>query len=105
MAIDLVDILDKNCPLRTPEMAFQRIKSSKFSGGECPQTLLAARPFSAGLIKKISWFYSLKRLISIHLVLIDQIFFFGGGGGVEEIIKFWPNLEICGRIHILWLFK
>ena len=27
--------------------------------------------------------------------------FFLGGGGVEEIIKFWPNLEICGRIHIL----
>ena len=80
MTIDLVDILDKNCPLRTPEMAFQRIKSSKYSGGECPQTFLAARPFSVGLVKKISWFYSLKRLISIHLVLIDQIFFWGGGG-------------------------
>ena len=105
MTIDLVNILDKNCPLRTPEMAFQRIKSSKFSGGECPQTILAARPFSTGLIKKISWFYSLKRLISIHLVLIDQIFGGGGGRVVEEIIKFWPNLEICGRIHILWLFK
>ena len=30
-------------------------------------------------------------------------FFWGGGVGVvvEEIIKFWRNLEICGRIHIL----
>ena len=30
-----------------------------------------------------------------------NFFFLGGGGVVEEIIKFWPNLEICGRIHIL----
>ena len=32
MTINLVNILDRNCPLRTLEMAFQSIKSSKFVG-------------------------------------------------------------------------
>ena len=31
MTIDLANILDKNFPRRTLEMAFQRIKISKFS--------------------------------------------------------------------------
>ena len=81
MTIDVVNILDKNCPLRTPEMAFQRIKSSKFSGGECPQTLLAAHPFRAGLIK--------KNILILLTQKVDQYAFsayrpnygVGGGGG------------------------
>lgn len=31
------DILVKNCPLKTLEMLFQRIKISNFSGGARPQ--------------------------------------------------------------------
>ena len=38
MTIDLENILDRICPLRTLEMAFQSTKISKFSGGACPQT-------------------------------------------------------------------
>ena len=40
MTIDLENILDRICPLRTLEMAFQSTKISKFSGGACPQTPL-----------------------------------------------------------------
>ena len=50
MTIDLENILDRICPLRTLEMAFQSTKISKFSGGACPQTPLVAGPFSARLI-------------------------------------------------------
>lgn len=84
MTIDLVNILDKNCPLRTPEMAFQRIKSSKFSGGECPQTILAARPFSTGLIKKISWLFLLLWNNFCILLSISKDF-------TQRIVNFFPH--------------
>ena len=41
MTIDLVNISDKDCPLRTQKWYF---KISKFSGGECPQTPLSSSP-------------------------------------------------------------
>ena len=44
--------LDRICPLRTLEMAFQSTKISKFSGGACPQTPLVAGPFNARLIRR-----------------------------------------------------
>ena len=44
--------LDRICPLRTLETAFQSTKLSKFSGGACPQTHLVAAPFSASLIRR-----------------------------------------------------
>ena len=47
---DLENILDRICPLRTLEMAFQSTKISKFSGGACPQTSLVVDPFTARLI-------------------------------------------------------
>ena len=84
MTIDLVNILDKNCPLRTPEMAFQRIKSSKFSGGECPQTVLAARPFSTGLIQKISWLFLLLWNNFRILLSISKDF-------TQRIVNFFPH--------------
>ena len=104
MTIDLVDILDKNCPLRikTPEMAFQRIKSSKIFWGRMPPD-----PPSGSSLQR--WPYQ-KNILILLTQKVDQYTFsayrpnFGGGRGggvVEEIIKFWPNLEICGRIHIL----
>ena len=68
MIINLANILDKNCPLGTLEMAFQRIQFSVFSGAECPQIPLAAHPFSTHLIKKISQFYILKRLDSMPVI-------------------------------------
>ena len=37
MTIDLENILDRICPLRTLEMVFQSTKISKFSGGACPR--------------------------------------------------------------------
>ena len=52
MTIDLENILDRICPLRTLEMAFQSTKISKFSGGACSQTPLVAGPFSARLIRR-----------------------------------------------------
>ena len=52
MTIDLENILDRICPLRTLEMAFQSTKISKFSGGACPQTPLVPGPFSACLIDR-----------------------------------------------------
>ena len=36
ITINLVNILDRNCPLRTQEMAFQSIKNSKFVGEQAP---------------------------------------------------------------------
>ena len=39
--------LDRNCPLKTLEKAFQSIKSSKFSGVACPLPLVWARTLSA----------------------------------------------------------
>ena len=68
MTINLANMLDKNCPLTTLEMAFQRIKLSIFSGGECPQIPLAACPFSTHVVKKISQFYILKRLDSMPVI-------------------------------------
>ena len=70
MTLNLENILDRICPLRTLEMAFQSTKISKFSGGECPQTpLVAAGPFSTRLIrrllKKNPRFYILKKLDSL----------------------------------------
>ena len=47
MIIDLANTLDKNFPLRTLEIAFQRNKISKHSRGECSQTSQATRPFGA----------------------------------------------------------
>ena len=44
MTVDLVNILVKNFPLRTLEIAFQRIKISNFSGGACPQTSSGGSP-------------------------------------------------------------
>ena len=38
MAINLVNIFDKNCPLRTLEMAFQRIQFSISSGENAPRS-------------------------------------------------------------------
>ena len=52
MTIDLENILDRICPLRTLEMAFQSTKISKFSGGACPQIPLVAGPFNAHLIRR-----------------------------------------------------
>ena len=52
MTIDLENILDRICPLRTPEMAFQNTNISKFSGGPCPHIPLVAGPFSARLIRR-----------------------------------------------------
>ena len=62
--------LDRNCPLKTLEKAFQSIKSSKFSGVACPLLLVWARTLSAPIhslmIEKcLSWFYILKRLDSL----------------------------------------
>ena len=62
--------LDRNCPLKTLEKAFQSIKSSKFSGVACPLPLVWARTLSAPvhslMIEKcLSWFYILKRLDSL----------------------------------------
>ena len=45
MTIDLENILDRICPLRTLEIAFQSTKISKFSGGGMPQTPLVPGPF------------------------------------------------------------
>lgn len=62
--------LDRNCPLKTLEKAFQSIKSSKFSGVACPLPLVWARTLSApvhsSMIEKcLSWFHILKRLDSL----------------------------------------
>ena len=53
MTIDLENILDRICPLRTLETAFQSTKISKFSREACPQTPLVAGPFSARLIHQL----------------------------------------------------
>ena len=73
MTIDLENILDRICPLRTLEMAFQSTKISKFSGGACPQTPLVVGPFSARLIRrslkdKNPRFYILKKLDSLSVL-------------------------------------
>ena len=61
MRIDLENILDRICPLRTLEMAFQSTKISKFSEGACPQTPLVAGSFNAHLIRR--WFFFKKNTI------------------------------------------
>ena len=73
MTIDLENILDRICPLRTLEMAFQSTKISKFSGGACPQTPLVVGPFCARLIRrslknKKPRFYILKKLDSLSVL-------------------------------------
>ena len=73
MTIDLENILDRICPLRTLEMAFQSTKISKFSGGACPQTPLVVGPFSARLTRrslknKKTRFYILKKLDSLSVL-------------------------------------
>ena len=70
--IDLENILDRICPLRTLEMTFQSTKISNFSGGECPQTPLVVGPFTARLIRrwlknKKTPFYILKRFDSLSV--------------------------------------
>ena len=52
MTVNLENILDRICPLRTLETAFQNTKISKFSGGACPQSPLVALPFSTRLIRR-----------------------------------------------------
>ena len=47
ITINLANILDRNCPLRTLEMVFQSIKTSKFSGGA---GLLNPLPFGTHVI-------------------------------------------------------
>ena len=71
--IDLENILDRICPLRTLEMAFQSTKISKFSGGTCPQTPLVAGPFTARLIhrwlkNKKTDFYILRKFDSLSVL-------------------------------------
>ena len=62
ITIDLANILDKNCPLRTLEMAFQSIKILKLSGGPCPYT----RPNESNLQRSRDFpIYLLKRLDSL----------------------------------------
>ena len=71
LTIDLANILDRNYPLRTLEMAFQNIKIWNFSGGAWPHNLLAVRVFSAGEIHqwlKISQFYLIKSLDSLSFL-------------------------------------
>ena len=70
MTINVVNILVKNCPLRTLEMAFQQIKISNFSGGAWPQISSGSSPLQHSpetLVIEISWFYLhvLKRLDSM----------------------------------------
>ena len=47
-----------NCPLRALEIAFQRVKTSNFSGGEWPQTPKAASPFGARVIPRLLRIYA-----------------------------------------------
>ena len=71
MTTDLENILDRICPLRTLEKAFQSTKISKFSVGACPQTPLVAGPFSARMIRqwlKKKPFYILKKLDSLYIL-------------------------------------
>ena len=69
MTIDLPNIFDRNCPLRTLEtVAFWSINISKFSAEYAPISPLTARPLSARVISlslKISRFFVLKRLDSL----------------------------------------
>ena len=51
MAINLVNIFDKNCPLRTLEMAFQRIQFSVFFGENTPRSPRGS-PFQLSKKKK-----------------------------------------------------
>ena len=97
MTIDLVNILDKNCLLRTLEMAFRRINSSKFSGGECmPPDPPSGSPLQC-------WPYQ-KNILILRTQKVDQYAFSAYRPNYwGEIV--WPNLEICGQIHILLLFK
>ena len=70
--IDLENILDRICPLRTLEMAFQSTKISKFSGRESPQTPLVVGPFTARLPcwlkNKKTRFYILKKFDSLSVL-------------------------------------
>ena len=57
LTIDLANILDRNYPLRTLEMAFQNIKIWNVSGGAWPHNPLAVRVFSAGESFISDWKY------------------------------------------------
>ena len=52
MTINLVNILDKNCLLRTLEMAFQRIQFSIFSGENAPRSPRGLTLSALTLLKK-----------------------------------------------------
>ena len=66
MTIDLANTLDKNCPLRTLEW----LMISKHSGGECPQTPLATRPFGACEIPRL-----LKDIPILHTQKVGSLSF------------------------------
>ena len=72
MTIDLENILDRICPLRTLEMAFQSTKISKFSGGADPDPPSAWPLFYRSpdwsVIKKNPRFYILKKLDSLSVL-------------------------------------
>jgi len=70
MTIDLANTLDKSCPLRTLEMAFQRMKISKLSEEKCPQTPLATRPFGGRVIPRL-----LKDISILHTQKVGSLSF------------------------------
>ena len=71
MTSNLANILDRNYPLRTLEMAFQNIKMQTFLGQHAPTTPLQ---FESSVLArficdwKICQFYSLKRLDSLSFL-------------------------------------
>ena len=74
--------LDRICPLRTLEMAFQSVKISKFSGGACPQTPLVAAPFSANLIRR-----SLKKTPPFYILKLDSLSVLNSSKGKKTKVR------------------
>ena len=62
MTTDLENILDRICPLRTLEKAFQSTKISKVSGGACPPDPPSGWPLQrspdSSVIKKKDFIYT-----------------------------------------------
>ena len=89
--------LDRNCPLKTLEKAFQSIKSSKFSGVACPLPLVWARTLSAPvhslMIEKcLDFTYSKGWTVCVVLR-----FLLGKGSNGIFIELFFPEY-ICGMM-------
>ena len=93
MTINLVNILVKNCPLKTLEMLFQRIKISNFSGEHAPRSINSVLSPSA-----VTWYLGYKNIPILHSQK------FGQSGHINKVVVWGAGVGLLYNLKITVIY-